>query len=179
MAAEAADLAKARQATDLAPDLAGAFRRFLVEPEKTDKQRRAKLAIAEALREFGHDDEALFWKGARHAQPEPIWGGSQDTAAPLRICCAHALVQLRARGVLPLADLLCDPEKPARIGAAQALASHGTEAAALLLRLKIRCGDEQPEVVGECFAGLIALEPEEGVALAAEYLRADQATIRR
>src|SRR5205085_988538 len=69
-----------------------------------------------------------------------------------------------------LVDLLSDPEKPARIGAAQALAYSETEAAGLLLRLKARLGDEEPEVISECFNGILKLTPEDGVPFVAEFL---------
>src|SRR5207245_7257397 len=74
-------------------------------------------------------------------------------------------------GVMPyLVDLLCDPEKPARIGAAQAVAYSETDAAYLLLRLKARLGDKEPEVISECFNGMLKLKPEEAVSFVAEFL---------
>src|SRR5207244_9099657 len=133
-----------------------------------DKMCRAKAAIAEALNLLEYTGEDVFWRGARHVQPEPVWGGTQDTAAGLRVTCAFALVRNRAQGVMPfLVDLLADPEKPARVGAAQALAYAETEAAGLLLRLKARLGDKEPEVLSECFNGVLKLSPAGGVAFVA------------
>src|SRR5207237_2381965 len=112
----------------------------------------------EALNQLDFDDEAFFWRGARYVQLEPVWGRSVDTAAPLRVACALSLVRTRAHGVMPyLIELLCDEEKTARIGAAQALAYSETDAGYLLLLLKARLGDEEPEVISECFNGLIKL----------------------
>ena len=66
--------------------------------------------------------------------------------------------------------MLADSEKAARIGAVQALASTGTEAAGLLLRLKVRLGDAEDEVISECFGGLMELSPAAELAFVADYL---------
>ncbi len=39
-----------------------------------------------------------------------------------------------------------------------------------LLRFKVLVGDENPEVLGECFTGLLAIAPEECLALVASNL---------
>ena len=173
VAAEAAAIAGELHITELTADLVAAFDRFLDDPVKTDKLCRAKIAIAEALNQMEYADEDFFWRGARYEQFEPIWGGSQDAAAPLRVACAFGLVRTRAHGAMPLlVDLLCDPEKIARAGAAQALAYSETDAALLLLRLKARLGDKDPEVISECFNGVLKLAPDDGVAFVAEFLEA-------
>jgi HEAT repeat protein len=177
--AEAAEIAAKAQLGELAPDLIAAFDRFFENPLKRDKLCKAKNAIAEALNQLDCAEEEFFWRGARYVQLEPVWGGSQDMAAPLRVACALSLVRTRAHGVLPyLVDLLCDSEKPARIGAAQALAYSETDAAYLLLRLKARIGDKEPEVIAECFSGLLQLHPDEGVAFVAEFLEAPDSSIQ-
>ncbi|HEV3260781.1 MAG TPA: HEAT repeat domain-containing protein [Gemmataceae bacterium] len=175
--AEAAEIAGKGQLGELAPDLVAAFDRFLESPAKTDKQCRAKTAVVEALNGLEFPEEDVFLRGARYVQLEGVWGGSQDTAAPVRVACAFALVRLRSREApVLLVDLLSDPEKAARAGAAQALAWWGTEAAGLLLRLKARVGDGEPEVLSECFNGLLKLRPDDGVAFVAEFFGlADQA----
>jgi HEAT repeat protein len=173
LVAEAAEIAGEARLGELAPDLTAAFDRFLENPVKRDPLCRAKNAIAEALDKLEFSDEDFFWRGARYTQLEPVWGGSKDTAAPLRVVCAFGLVRTRASGLLTfLVDFLCDPEKPARIGAAQALAYSETDAAYHVLRLKARLGDPEPEVVSECFNGLVSLKPEEGVSFLAEFLHA-------
>lgn len=179
LAAEAAEQVAAAGLRDLMPDLAAAFTRFLEDGETTDKQCRAKIAIVETLNKLEYDDADLFWIGARYRQPEPVWGGSQDTAAPVRVGSSFALVRLRDRGVLAhLADLLCDPEKPARLGAAEALVYSNTEAAALLLRLKCRAGDKEPEVIAECLGGLLSLQGKAAVPLVAEFVNAADPNIQ-
>jgi HEAT repeat protein len=176
LVAEAAEVTGKAHLTGLIPDLVAAFERFFENPEKTDKLCRAKIVIAEALNQLDYGEEEILWRGARHVQWEPVWGGQQDSAAPLRVACAFSLVRLRAHGVMPLLiDLLCDSEKVARAGAAQALAYSETEAAGYLLRLKARIGDDEPEVVAECFNGILKLAPEDGVPFVAEFLEsADQ-----
>jgi HEAT repeat protein len=179
LVAEAAEIVGEANLSDLAPDLAAAFARFLDNPVKRDPLCRAKNAIAEALNKLECSDEDFFWRGARYVQLEPGWGGSKDTAAPLRVACAFGLVRTRAFGLLPfLVDLLCDPEKTARIGAAQALAYSEADAAYLVLRLKARLGDPDPEVVSECFNSLVHLKPEEGVSFVAEFLDAHDGAVQ-
>src|SRR5882724_4485676 len=84
VAARAADMVGEFELRDLIPDLLAAFDRFLVNPAKTDPQCLAKNAIAETLSKLGLDDAEFYRKGMRHFQPEPVWGGEQDTAAHLR-----------------------------------------------------------------------------------------------
>jgi HEAT repeat protein len=177
--AEAAEIAGANHLAELTPDLVAAYDRCFDKPLKSDRLCRAKLAIAEALNELDVLQEDVFWRGARHVQLEPVWGGSQDTAASLRVACAFALVRIHAHAVLPfLVDMLNDPEKAARVGAAQALAYSESEAAGLLLRLKARVGDPEAEVIAECFSGLVKLKAEEGVTFVAEFLQAQNSAIQ-
>jgi HEAT repeat protein len=179
VAAEAAEIAGEARLVDLAPDLAQAFDRFLDNPVKKDKLCRAKIAIVEALNQLESTDEDFYLRGVRYVQLEPVWGGSRDTAVPVRVGCAFGLVRNRHRGVMPLlVDLLVDSEKGARAGAVQALGYSGTEVGALLLRLKARLGDPEPEVMSECFTGLLQLAPDEAVPFVAEFLSADQAAIQ-
>jgi HEAT repeat protein len=171
VAAEAAEIAGEGRLTELIGNLVETFDRFLDNPEKKDKLCRAKIAVVEALNKMEFTDEAFYLRGVRYVQLEPVWGGSRDTAVPVRVACALALVRVRYHAVFPiLIDMLADPDKAARTGAAQALASAGTEAAGLLLRLKARLGDPEPEVMSECFGGILELIPEDGVAFVAEFL---------
>ena len=78
-------------------------------------------------------------------------------------------------GLLPLlVDSLVDPEKEVRIAAAQALGYHGSETAALLLRLKANLGDREPEVLSECLSALLACVPREYFPLVIRYLDRDE-----
>jgi hypothetical protein len=91
-----------------------------------------------------------------------VWGGREDTAATLRGTCALALVECRldAGTILRrLIDSLSDPERGVRIDAVRAV-SHFPEAP-LLLRMKAAAGDPFSEVVGQCFASLLEVSPED------------------
>ena len=169
--AEAAVLAGELKLAELTPDLTAAFERLMIDPEESDKLCRGKFAIVQALDKMEHDEPALFLRGIRHVQFEPVWGGSEDSAAALRGQCAFALVRLQYRGVLLLlADLLADEAKAARAAAAQALGATGAVAAIPLLRYKVRAGDEDPAVIGECFTALLGLDPAESIPFVAEFL---------
>jgi hypothetical protein len=177
--AEAAEMAAAAHFTDLVPDLVEAYERFLDNPVKKDKLCRAKIAIAQALNNMEFLDEGFYLRGVHYMQLEPAWGGAHDTAVPVRVACAFGLVRLRHRGALSLlVDLLAEPDKAARVGAVQALTYAGTEAAGLLLRLKCRLGDAEPEVISECFSGLLELTPEQAVTFVAEFLASHDEAIR-
>jgi len=156
---------------ELAGELEAAFDRFLVAPPKDDKLCRAKVAIVQALEKLEHERPAVFRKAARHVQFEPVWGGEEDSAAPLRAAALIALARIGGSEDLPLlVDSLTDPEKDVRMAAAQALACFGTEAAGLLLRLKVRFGDKEPEVLSECFSGLLTIDPRENFPFVSGFL---------
>jgi hypothetical protein len=81
-----------------------------VNPVKSDPGCRAKVEIARALYELGEDPAAVFPRGVRHRQMEPVFGGREDTAAELRCVCALGLVRLQSPDALvELAELLADP----------------------------------------------------------------------
>jgi HEAT repeat protein len=169
--AAAAGIVGDRGMAELAGELAKAFPRFLDDPLKTDKLCRAKLAIVQALDRVEHQDSGVFLHASRHVQMEPVFGGSEDTAAPLRAAALRALARLDEPGLLILlTDALVDPKKEVRIAAAEAIAYQGSPAAALLLRLKTRIGDGDSEVLSECLAGLLSCAPAEGFDLVASFL---------
>ena len=64
--------------------LIAAFDRFLPDAVRRDPTCAAKIAIAEALNRLESREAELFLRGVRHVQPEPVWGGREDTAARLR-----------------------------------------------------------------------------------------------
>ena len=78
-----------------------------------------------------------------------------------------------------LADLLADPEPPARMAAARAVAYSGRRAEGVpLLRLRALAGDSEPQVVGECLAALLALDPESSLSLVTGFLDHSDAALR-
>jgi HEAT repeat protein len=171
---KAAAIVAEQSRKDLIPDLLAAFERFLSDAVKSDPKCWAKIAIAKALRDLEHDDPAVFLQGIGHVQWEPVWGGREDSAAPLRGICGLALTGCRLPDfelLTRLVDLLADPAKPARIDAVRAVAQSGCPEGALLLRLKALSGDEDAAVTGECFAALVSLAGSDAVAFVARFLR--------
>ena len=176
--AKAAKVAGELRLSELVPDLVTAFHRFMKNPPQLDKRCAAITEIAGALYEMDYREPEIYLQGLKHIQREASFGPPVDTAATLRGMSAQGLVRTRYAGALAeVVQLLVDPEAPARLGAVRALASNGGDAGALLLRLKVLTGDEEPEVLGECFAGLIAAAPEQSLSFVARYVDDDdQAT---
>jgi len=167
----AATLAAQWQLESLERELRDAYERFLIEPLSTDRGCEAKTPLCEALRQIEYDDVDFFLENIRYRQHEPGYGGEIDTAAEIRAICGFALIQRNdSRAMSELVDLLGDPEKTARAGAARAIAHGRGQASELLLRLKIDLGDPEPEVLGECFAGLLRMDPDGGIARVARFL---------
>ncbi len=185
LVARTASLAVHNGLTSLTPLLAEAFPRFLESPVKSDPQCWAKNALAKALADFEYQESSLFLSGMRHHQLEPVWGGSSDTAGTLRSTCALALVQCRElsshRVLLHLTPLFADREPAVRLNAIRAVAQVGTDSAALLLRLHAELAsnpqmraalvpDDQPELLGACYSGVLSLEGESAIGWAAQFL---------
>lgn len=180
IAAKAADLVREFNLHDLTPDLLKAFDRFFEHPEKTDPQCWAKNAISRALASFELQDEAVFLRGMRHIQMEPVWGGRSDTAGTLRSTCALALVQCRSLTepelLAHLVDLLADKDKAVRAEVARAIDQVGSPAASLLLRLRAVLGNDEPEVLGACYSGVLHIDGVSAIHWIAGFLaKADDA----
>ncbi len=163
---------------DLTPDLAAAFTRHLdaEDPVEADPQCWAKNDLAKALAQFEHDDSAIYLRGIRFHQLEPVWGGAIDVAGPLRGQCALALTHCRElstptviRALLPL---FRDADTPVRVNAARALTNLGGESAALLLRFRAELASDEPELLGACFSGVLALEGEAAMPWLGGFLKA-------
>ncbi len=156
-----------RSRRDLTDHLSTAFTRLLRAEAAADKGCVAKLAIVRALTKLDHDDAELYLAGMKHIQREPVWGGSEDTAAELRGICALGLAGSTCHAKLrELVPLMVDPEWPARCGAVRAIAVIGSEAAGLLLRLKALTGDPEHDVMVDTLAGVLAIEGPDAVPLA-------------
>ena len=79
--ARAAEMVGEFEIKSLAPELSAAFQRLTIDSSKTDPQCLAKTAIVEALVRIEQDDHDFFRQGMQYRQPEPVWGGEQDSAA--------------------------------------------------------------------------------------------------
>jgi hypothetical protein len=161
--AKAADIVAQRRLEALLPDLLAAFDRFFEDAEKRDPQCWAKNSLSRALAALELQDPAPFLRGMKHVQLEATWGGRSDTAGVLRGTCALALVQCGAvfevELLRHLLDMLVDTDKSARGDAVRAVEQVGSSAASLLLRLRAQIGgDEEPEILGGCHAGVLRIE---------------------
>jgi HEAT repeat protein len=160
--AKAADLAREFGLTDMTPELLKAFNRFFENPEKSDPQCWAKNAISRTLAAFEIQEPEIFLRGMRHIQLEPVWGGRSDTAGTLRATCALALVQCRHftndELLAHLIDLFADKDKTVRGEVARAVEQVGSPSASLLLRLRAALANDEPEVLGACYSGILRLE---------------------
>ncbi len=175
--AAAAAIAGENTLAELAKDLEAAFNRFLVNPVKDDKLCRAKIAIVQALDRMEHPDPDVFRKASRHVQLEPVWGGVEDSASPLR---AAALVSLRGSRVhspcQPWRTPWPTPPETSGSGRPWRSGPSGRRGAGLILRLKVRLGDRDPDVLSECLGALLAVEPRTNLLLVSEFLKpADEA----
>ncbi len=181
LVSKAAALSADLSLSALIPDLLAAFDRFMIEPGTSDPQCWAKNAIAKALRHLGHRDAQVYLRGIVHIQLEPVWGGRADSAATLRGTCALALVECPLDDLEILTHLiagLADTEKPVRIDAVMAIAQLARPEGALLLRLKLLLGDQDPDVMGQCFASLLSLTPHEAVPFIARFLKSADEDVR-
>jgi HEAT repeat protein len=170
VAAKAARIAGDAQWTELTGELVTAFARFLPRASELDKGCVALIAIARALYNMDYDGVALYLAGMRHIQMEPVWGGSSDTAVELRAVCAMGLASTTYLNKLrELVTLLVDREWQARAGAVRAIAAVGSDAATLLLRFKALSGDKEPEVLADCFTGLLTTEGAEALPLVESF----------
>src|SRR5580700_3929937 len=184
--AKAADLVRQFQLTQLTPELLTAFDRFFKDAVKADPQCWAKNAISRTLAAFEHQDAAVFLRGMKHIQLEPVWGGASDSAGTLRATCALALVQCRslteADLLAHLVDLLGDKDKAVRVEVIRAIEQVGSPSAALLLRLRAvldsnvksrkpgQPPEEEPEVLGACYSGILRIEGASAIPWVARFL---------
>jgi HEAT repeat protein len=102
---------------------------------------------------------------------EPSFGRPVDAAAQLRGDSALGLVRTRhPEALFEVVRLLADKEPRVRMGAARALGSVVGEAGELLLLLKVLTGDSEPDVLGECFSGMLASGAERSLRVVRAYL---------
>jgi HEAT repeat protein len=148
-----------------------AFPRFLDDPIRRDPGCVAKTEVVHALLSFLYPSPDVYLGGARHVQREPAFGKPIDTAAELRGTSAMALVVTEHPEALTVCvDLLVDPEPAARAGALRALGASARADVATVLRLFVLRGEDEPGVLAEAFAALLALAPTESVPFVAERL---------
>jgi HEAT repeat protein len=169
--AKAAKIAGDLRIAELVPDLAAAFHRLMANPAKLDKGCAGTSAIVAALYAMDYDSADVYLKGVRHIQMEPSFGPPADAAAQLRGDSALGLVRtIHPDALFEVVRLLADKEPRARMGAARAIGSVAGETGELLLLLKVLAGDSEPDVLGECFAGMLASGAGRSLSLVRAYL---------
>ncbi len=162
---------------ELVPEMVAAFWRFMPgagDAVKRDPQCWAKNDLSKALAGFDAQEPELFLAGMRHHQMEPTWGGASDTAGALRGACALALVVCREVSsyalLQHLVPLFRDKDTPVRVNAARAVEQVGSDAASLLLRLRVELGSDEPEVLGACLGGVLRIDGETVLPWVGEFL---------
>ena len=99
-------------------------------------------------------------------------------SAKLRGITAQALARTRYPAALhEIVSLLIDQWPEARIGAVRALAVNGGSAGALLLKLKILMGEGEPDVLAECFSGLLAAAPYQSLPLIERFIDSEDPAV--
>ena len=157
--AAVAKLAAEHRLEALVPELVAAFEPLIEvdPPKKRDPGCRGKIAIARAMHELDHWDDAVFVAGVRLVQREGARPGD-DSAAELRGVCGLAHAHFVRHDALDvLARLLADPERIVRAAAAQGIGDTGRPDGTALLRFKLLGGDPEPDVLAACFDSLFAL----------------------
>src|ERR1700722_998047 len=172
--AKAAGLVRDFRMAQLTAELLTAFDRFFDNPVKTDPQCWAKNALSRALAAMEYQEAEIYLRGMRHIQMEPVWGGQSDTAGTLRANSALALVQCRSLTdsvlLAYLVDLAGDKEKSVRAEAARAIEQVGSPSASLLLRQRAILGNDEPEVLGACYSGVLRLDGVSAIPWIARFL---------
>lgn len=134
----------------------------------------AKSAIMRALVVLDCHNTGFYLAGLCYVQPEPVWGGTADSAADIRCSSAMGLVSTTyPRAMVELLNLLHDPEPNARVGAARAIRYGLRYEATLVFKQKLLCGDEEPEVLGECMSGLLTVDPDHSLSFVTAYLNSN------
>jgi len=174
IAGKAAQMAARLGCKELVPELLMALNRFFTNAAKADPQCWAKNGIVQALVELGHRESGPYLRGLHHIQMEPVWGGEEDSAGPLRAKCALALVECRDQGddelLSHLLELLADRDQTVRAEAARAIGRVEHFASELLLRLRALLGDREPAAMGAYFSALLSLEREASFDFVARFL---------
>lgn len=172
---KAAAIAEEFGLRELTPDLVEAYGRFFADPMKSDPQCWAKNATAKALLALEFEGPEVWVRGIHYVQPEPSFGGTEDSATTLRSTCVLALAQCSRLPSFDILEMLTnafvDQARPVRIEVARAIGLLGKAEGALLLRMKVLMGREDPEVIGACFSSLMHLQRSHGVGFVAGYLR--------
>ena len=166
------------RAMEVVPDLVAAFHRLMEDPAKQDKGCAGTTEIVNALYELDYMEPEVFLQGIHHVQMEGSFGPPVDAAAKLRAISALALARTGHPAALDeVVSLLVDEWPDARVGAVRALAVNGGVTGALLLKLKLLTGDNEPDVLAECFSGLLTAAPERSLRLIEGFVDSEELAV--
>jgi HEAT repeat protein len=176
--AAAASTLRRLESAELAQELADAFLVLMKDPAKLDPGCKATISIAETLAAMDQGAAKVYFAGVRHVQMEGSFGPPVDAAAPLRGLCAQGLARMMHPEALEeCVTLLADRWIPARTGALRAIGDSGRPEGLLLLRLKVLLGDEDDEVIAECFAALLRLGQGRSLDFVARFITSSSSAI--
>jgi hypothetical protein len=168
----------------LVGDLLQTVERLATGGQPADPQCHAKEAILVALKALGHEDPEVFLRGLAIHQFDPAFGSpppGEETAGGVRAASALALpaTTLNVQALLrALGPLLFDTSPYVRQEVVRALGACSCWEAALLLEVKVKAGDAEAAVIGECFIELLNLDAERYLALVVKELDAANRTLR-
>jgi hypothetical protein len=175
--AKAAKIIVELQVKGATPELVAAFDRLMRDPAKLDKRCAALTEVVTALYQLDYLEPEVYLRGLRHVQKEASFGPPVDAAAKLRGISAQGLLRTSYRPALQdVVPLLVDAEPATRLGVVRALGVNGGDAGLLLLRLKVLTGDDDPEVLGECFSALLSATPEQALPFVAAFVDNEEET---
>jgi hypothetical protein len=176
--AKAAKVARELRIGTLLPEMMAAFETLMKDAPRLDKRCAATTELLTAMYELDYVEPAPYLQGLKHVQLEASFGPPVDEAAKLRAVSAQGLLRTRYPDALSeVVQLLVDREPAARAGAVRALGTNGGECGVLLLRFKVLIGDREPEVLAECFAGLLAAAADKSVDLVARYVDSEDEAV--
>jgi HEAT repeat protein len=175
ISAKGARVAGEVQARAVVPDLLAAFGRFMTNPVKSDPKCWAKTAIIKSLAVLGHQDPEVYVQGLGHIQPEPVWGGQEDTAGSLRANSIIGLMDCRGLSDISVLEYLAEPlfdaDKNVRAEAARAIGRIDRRESGVILRVRALAGDSEPEPLGAIYFALLGIEGRGGIPFIARFLK--------
>ena len=167
---KAAWLAAELRRKELIPFLLDAFERFLSDPFKKDRSCLAKNAIILSVYNLDYIDAPFYRDLIDYRQLEPDGDSAIDVR---RIAAAGLAASNDHRAIMDLAILLNDPEAAVRQSVVRTVTTLAPQVAEAALRQKVTAGDKSPEVMDECFRGLMKVNQEESISLVEKYLSTD------
>jgi hypothetical protein len=146
--------------TGFEAQLSSAFGRLCTQASKRDPGCQGKTWVCKALRSWPADEVLL--KGARFVQLDPAWGPPEDVSTEMRCLCTLELVGRgcpEAPGLL--AERLAESSTVCQVTGARGVVAWNDPALGALLRLRVLLyATEDPELLSECFEGLLILDAE-------------------